>query len=245
MGKSKNSFHFTVKDFSFWAPGVESPERYQAWAKGEMGSVEENSPACKFLPAMFRRRLSRLSKIAFTVMQKHMDTPDLPTVFASRHGELFTTAKLLEDLLEEESLSPTRFSLSVHNSASGLFSIASKNKAPSVALANGYDTFCSALLEATAILHRNPQQDVLLVIYDEYADHAFKDFLKEDYSYGLSLLLSSSAEGTKISGQRKAHEQGLADDKSIQALDFFKWFLSEEQSCSISGNHCSWNWSKN
>ena len=48
---------------------------------------------------------------------------DLPLVFISRHGETPRTLDILSDLASEQPLSPTQFSLSVHNAVIGLWSI--------------------------------------------------------------------------------------------------------------------------
>ena len=47
----------------------------------------------------------------------------LPTVFASRHGEVRSTQKMLAQLVAHEPLSPVEFSHSVHNSIAGQASI--------------------------------------------------------------------------------------------------------------------------
>ncbi|WP_082627241.1 beta-ketoacyl synthase chain length factor [Colwellia sp. TT2012] len=71
------------------------------------------------------RRLSPFSKIALHCL----DMPaalkqNLPLIFASQHGDLAKTITLIKDAALGENLSPTKFSLSVHNATTGLFSIA-------------------------------------------------------------------------------------------------------------------------
>ena len=51
------------------------------------------------------------------------DQPPMPLVYASRHGETTRNFALLSDTAEQQPLSPTQFSLSVHNAIIGLWSI--------------------------------------------------------------------------------------------------------------------------
>ena len=55
------------------------------------------------------------------------------------------------------SLSPARFSHSVHNTQVGLFSIWARNPLPSVSVAAGAETFAHGFLEAVGRLQREPE----------------------------------------------------------------------------------------
>ena len=71
-------------------------------------------------------------------------------ILASVYGEILTTGQLLQALAEEPAspLSPTRFHNSVHNTAIGYLSIATKNHGGSTAISAGPATLAMALLEA-------------------------------------------------------------------------------------------------
>lgn len=87
-------------------------------------------------------------------------------VFASRHGELQRTVELLHKLAQGEELSPTLFSLSVLNSAAGIFSIARGDHAPATAIAAGHESFGYGLLEAHLRAQRDPVRPVVYVYAD-------------------------------------------------------------------------------
>ena len=47
--------------WSAWTPGVSTPAEWQAWAKGMLAIADApDAPPVDFIPAMQRRRLSRL-----------------------------------------------------------------------------------------------------------------------------------------------------------------------------------------
>lgn len=122
--------------------------RWAAWPPA--GELAEAALDLKFVPPLLRRRLSRLSGMALSVAHDCLaDLRGVPTVFASQHGELDRTAGILADMARGEPISPTAFSLSVHNSAVGLLALAHKDRAESTAIAAGKQTLAMGLLEAS------------------------------------------------------------------------------------------------
>jgi len=117
---------------------------------------------------MFRRRLSRLSRMALHVAFD-CAPPDqsFSTVFCSQHGELTRTLGLLNSIVQREALSPTSFGLSVHNAASGLFAIARADPSPTTSIASGVDTLESGFIHAACALNSGYDSQVLLVVADE------------------------------------------------------------------------------
>src|SRR5262245_41561496 len=120
---------FNISRAAAWAPGLASAEDWSAWfarlesSLGRHGDIEA-TPALEFVGAMARRRLSRLSKMALACSHAAAGAlPAMPIVFGSRYGEMGITLDLLTSLAQEESLSPTAFTLSVHNAAIGQMSI--------------------------------------------------------------------------------------------------------------------------
>lgn len=142
--------------------------------------VEHAAPqalAIDFVPAALRRRCSPFSKITLAVahaaLSKYRGEACVPTVFASAHGEGEVTKALLVDIAQHQQLSPMGFSLSVHNTASGLYSIATGNTAASSAIAAGDDTFLMGLCEALMVLRQGATAYVLYVCSDEKVPEVF------------------------------------------------------------------------
>ena len=184
--------NFNIIDWHAISAGIESKTAWQqwqetnfTWPKGEKASVDK-------IPAMARRRMSSLSKLAVQTALRLIENQNVDyLVFASRHGELTRTSALLEDILNGNDASPMAFSQSVHNTAAGLFTITAKQSIPVTSIAAGENTFHSALIEASAYLYDNPNHRVLVVDFDEPLPSHYEIFEKEAYQgYALGLILS-------------------------------------------------------
>lgn len=174
-----------------WAPGLEDDASWRSWPGHALPDDDGTAPGVRFIDALLRRRLGRLSRMALHVAnQAAAEYESLPTIFASRHGELSRTVAMLHALAADEAPSPTAFSLSVHNSAAGIFSIARGDPAPSTALAAGEETLLWALLEATIRLAADPQSPILLVYADEPLPGEYPAFSTDsEPAHALALLL--------------------------------------------------------
>jgi hypothetical protein len=91
---------------------------------------------------------------------------ELPSVFASTHGDGAINDYLCATLAASPTqVSPTRFHNSVHNAASGYWTIGTGCTKPSTALSAGPHTFAAGLLEACtqALADQSP---LLYIAYD-------------------------------------------------------------------------------
>lgn len=126
----------------------------------------------ELLPANLRRRTSVATKTAFAAAERAcrragVAPAELPTIFISAIGEIDVTDKLCSDIAHGRfPLSPTRFHNSVHNTASGYWSIAVGSGHPAMAMAGYQDSFALGLLEAGCQLQSITRQ-VLLVCFEE------------------------------------------------------------------------------
>ena len=123
-------------------------------------------PALEKIPAMQRRRLSRLAKLALNSAMQTLDTYKVDyIVWVSQYGDETKTLNILEDVLNDQTPSPTQFSTSVHNAISGLYSILYQDATPATSLAGSWN---DGLIEAYAWLKTMPEaRQVLLVYYDD------------------------------------------------------------------------------
>jgi len=144
---------------------------------------------------MLRRRLSPLARMSLHVAHACADgLPQLRLVFASRHGELNRTMEMLRQLAHGEPLSPTAFSLSVHNTAAGIFSILRQDRSPATAIAAGDETLGCALLEACCQLEADPDLPVLVVYGDEPLPEAYRGYATgPDPHHAVAVLLAPHA----------------------------------------------------
>ena len=218
-----------------------------AWAEGRREPAPGGNPDVSFLPPMQRRRMSRMSRMALNVAIRCTgdEASTVRCVFASRYGEQTTSLRLLREVVTKEPLSPTAFSHSVHNTASGLFAIQTKNRTASTSIAARRDTFGYAWLEAAQNLHQDPTRPVLLVVADEPLPDVYASYADElEASYALALLLRSEETGRCI----HTHCNPLEPETTSQyeppaALSFYRWWLhGAESTLAVKGQRCLWRW---
>ena len=211
-------------------------------------SIDFNDINLSQVPAMKRRRMSQLTKMALHTSYQSIEKGDIAadtpmTIFASQHGELERTVKIINNLNASEDISPTDFSLSVHNSALGLFSINSGNTLPATTIAAGTDSFGFALLEAHNLLQRFPDETILLTCFDQLPPHPLNLAYKyPSISYSSSMLLSRQLANTSIQAKFKnaSSEQG----KWPLAIDFIEFLYSGDNKSECLTSHRQWAFEK-
>jgi hypothetical protein len=186
-----------IEGLALLGPGLPDWESARAVLRGERPYVHAPTavPVPALLPPNERRRSGLAVKIALAVgaaalAQGARDASRIDTVFASSSADGDTCHAICEQLAGADRLiSPTRFHNSVHNAASGYWSIATRCMAPSTSLC-GYDaSFGAGLLEACAFLHAHGRP-VLLVAYDApYPEPLLAKRPVRDV-FGLALLLA-------------------------------------------------------
>jgi hypothetical protein len=144
------------------------------------------------MPAALRRRAGRNDRLgleaAYALAPQGLE---LPSLFASRHGQVARSAVLLSALAEGSPLSPMDFSLSVHNASAGLFAIARGDRSASTSLAAGGEELAAGLLDAAGQLLEGAPQ-VLLVAHDEPPPALYDArWDREEGVFGLGLRLGS------------------------------------------------------
>ncbi len=236
-----------VAGWAAWAPDLETPEAWRAWAERPTPLAEEGTPNARFLPPMLRRRCTPLSKmmlrVAFDCATEDLRA-DVRTVFSSRHGSINESLDLLRCVVDDAPLSPARFSHTVHNAQAGLFSIAAGNRCASASIADRDGTMAAGFLEAMGHLEREPETPVLLVAGDAPLDPTFAPLVPgPQVPHALALRLTTGGEGTEIS-----FALGEARDRGAlpwpDAVEWLRFFLSPDASVSIPGARCGYTWRK-
>jgi hypothetical protein len=166
-------------------------------------------------------------------------------VFASRHGSFATTISLLEHLARDAPLSPARFSHSVHNTQAGLFSIWARNPLPSVSVAAGAETFAHGFLEAVGRLSREPGRPVLFVTGDESVPRPVAELADPALvPHALGLLLAADARGAPVRLGLETCRTEAAPARWPDALEFVRWWLSQEPTLRIAHPPRAWTWTR-
>ncbi|MFP8844759.1 beta-ketoacyl synthase chain length factor [Shewanella baltica] len=235
---------FSILSWGAWAPQYQHPQSWQTWCKN---SAELNldtpksdtiAPALKHVPAMQRRRFSRLTKMMLEVSFQCDMPPNCRSIFASRHGELQRTIGLLEDIIAKQPLSPLGFSQSVHNTASGIFGIVAANTAPSTSVAAGTETLSQAMVEAFAQLHQSPEP-LLLVFGDDPVPPVYDEFTQEfelPLALGLQLAPFDAPASVKLTVSR------ISESSALNPLTYGALLHSLATAQNISGCLSQWHW---
>ena len=195
-----NGIRFSIAAHAAWAPGLETEAAWLAWANSNFPIRGTAEPRVSAMPAMLRRRAGAVGKMALEVAYRCLDgRAGVPTVFCSRHGECTRSVELLQDLVQELPLSPTAFSLSVHNATAGLLSIARHDQVNHSALSAGDSGVEHALIEACGLL-ADGAPEVLLVVYDSLLPDVFREYQDcEDQPFAWAWLIQPAGAENTIS----------------------------------------------
>ena len=196
-----------------------------------MSLVDQELSAIEHIPAMQRRRLSRLAKLALNSAMQTLDTHKVDyIVWVSQYGDEAKTLNILADVLREQTPSPTQFSTSVHNAISGLYSILCQDATPATSLAGSWN---DGLIEAYAWLKTRPEaRQVLLVYYDE----ALPDIYIEHQpfaAFAMGAVISLAPANLML-----APKHADATPTYQQALAFYTFWNNPEQTESEAWTKC-------
>jgi hypothetical protein len=205
------------------------------------------SPLVKDIPMMTRRRLGRLGRMALRVAMDAGACADDHLVFASRYGDSQCHGALMRDLASQKGLSPTDFSMSVHNAYAGVLSILQQNTHSHTAISAGADSFCAGLLEAVMLLQQCPEREVLLVYYEEPLEPYLRSSETDGADLALALRMST---GLDAAGSGEVMQIGLTGDTDISkhesqqgwapALSFIHYLAAPSTTSSP-----AWEWNGN
>ena len=179
-------------------------------------------PAPAALPAAERRRTGVVVRLALAIgfeatSRAGANPADLPTVFSSSGGEGENCHEICQTLATgDRQLSPTRFHNSVHNAASGYWSIAAGATASSSVLCAFDASFGAGLLEAlTQVVVE--QTAVLLVAYDSGYPEPLRAVRPIPEAFGVAMVLApvlaltSAPQAAAARGFRAAADRDAAD----------------------------------
>ena len=239
--------YFSIDQWCAWAPGLESAADWNLWLAAQPAALPAGAlPSVSFLPAMQRRRLGALGRMLFHVAWPLAEgQPAMPLVFVSRHGETPRTLAVLQALAADEPLSPTQFSLSVHNAIIGQWSILRADTSEMTALAGEGDGLEHGVLEALSLLAEGASS-VLLVVAEEAPPHLYRCFIDDvPCAYALALRLVPGRDWQLQLGTGQGPRapwphgfsllQALTDGPSAAPLRTFTHYWNSRQ----------WTWSRN
>lgn len=237
---------FNIEQWHALSPGFSTPDDWRHYRSFNTDS-ENASLELNLIPAMMRRRMSPLSKIALQAaihLQQSSTSEFDYLIFSSRHGELPRTVELLQQVLQGEEASPMAFSQSVHNTSAGLFTIATKSPIPATSLAGCESSLHHALIEASAYLSENPQHKILLIDFDAPLPKPYDQFESQPTPplYALGLILTSGTQ-TQITWQAKTTSNIEFKNRS-QTIDIIQQLATQSRYWTIEDSRNQWQWQR-
>jgi hypothetical protein len=211
---------FNIVDWKAWTP------------------AHNDAPDVSIIPAMLRRRLSPLGRAALSVIMPLAQTHGaMPLVYVSRHGDLNRTLGLLEDMAKSEPLSPTAFSLSVHNATAGLFSIQQGLTSNITAISGGAEELVPALLEALGLCSEQTPQ-VLCVFCDEPTPAIYQHQAAQPaHAYAVALVVGM---GSELQLDHVGPAASATNSEEPQSLQLLRLLQGDVESIALAHNRSSW-----
>ena len=159
------------------------------------------------IPPMQRRRLSSAAKCAFSLLSS-FESIDMPVIFSSYEGEINRCFELETALAKAEPVSPTSFSLSVHNAISSLLSIEAKNHNEILAISSFSPV--EDALQAAFLRLNDGYERVLILAYHESISQSYFDEKKP--SFMLALVVSKAKDKSVLTLKRVEKEEEISEN---------------------------------
>lgn len=188
-------------------------------------------PLPALLPAAERRRSGAMVRLTLAtgleaVTAAGLDAASLPTVFSASGSDGENCHAICEMLASDDrQISPTRFHNSVHNAASGYWSISTGATPTSSVLCAHDGSFSAGLLEALtqAVVDNTP---VLLVAYDTHYPEPLNGKRPVPDTLGVALVLSPRPSERSLARITLSCADGLSDTAAAvmgePALEFLR-----------------------
>ncbi len=152
-------------------------------------------PAFSLLVGRARRFTSLVTQM-FCEVTGELHREASLAVFATCHGEIQTAEKLIVDIRDAQPTSSARFALSVHNTASGLYSVATASTEATTTI-TGANAVAAGWLEAALTALDSPRP-VLLAIADEPVPASFRGPTEKAGVAAAFLLTREPATGRRV-----------------------------------------------
>lgn len=209
-----------IKSVGLAAPGLAGWAASQPVLSGAAPYIAtaETPYAPALLPPNERRRATPSVRLAFRAAEDAVsggaNARDLASVFASSDADMAVLHRICAALAQKPRIiSPTDFHNSVHNAASGYWSIGVGSTAPTTTI-SAYDaSFTAGLIEAVA-LARDGGRDVLLVAYDATAPQPLAAKRPLALSAGVALIV-----GPEVGAGMSPVDIELAGDAETRCAD--------------------------
>lgn len=238
------NFTLNIIDWQAKAPGLSETTQWLEWSRLSY-AIDPTALQAKLdqLPMMTARRLSSGSKLAVDCGLAMLSRHDIDAVlYTSRHGELERNYRILHALATGQAISPTDFTLSVHNSAVGNLTITAKKPIVSSSLSAGRDSFQQGLCEVICLLQAGYQR-ILMVDFDGFLPEFYHPQLPPNmptWPFAIALVIEA---GNTWRCETQRHCAG-EETALPQSLLFLQHYLQNADAFTLPGERVQWRWSR-
>ncbi len=195
---------FDILGAGICAPGLPDWEALLTALAGRGLSEDRKAQPSALLSPRERRRAPAAVKLSFAAAEQAcamagLEPAEPVAVFSSGMGDLQITDYMCRTLAEQpDLLSPTRFHNSVHNAASGYWSIGAGATGDVTAVSGWRDSALVGLLECLSRIHHE-QQPVLLVVYDDVACGPMRDLWPTEQPFCAAMVMARPGNSAAVS----------------------------------------------
>ncbi|MCR4734189.1 MAG: beta-ketoacyl synthase chain length factor [Treponema sp.] len=214
-----------ISNITAWAPGLsDNIDNWKLWKEGKMEiACEKESPKLEYTSPLFRRRLSQITKMTVQVVHNLLEASkvDFETKinFISLRGEIEREFTINKSLIEDETILPAGFSLSVFNTPIASASLAFGLKGGYTVILPSKNNFDSALKNAIAPVLAGSEEKIILVYADEYVPDYYGDKRPEN---NIPLAFAALISSTEMPASQKLN---YLDSIYISPVQFLRGYL--------------------
>lgn len=236
----------SIKASSVLYRGLSSKVNLREWARKPI-IFSDDLPFKKYehIPMMQARRMSQSTGLACEVFLEILQQQKIDAaVFLSEHGELERSHKIIEALNANNNISPTDFSMSVHNVAAGLSTILSKQTIEISSISAGPDGLAHTLYEIIAFLESGVK-NVILVAFDGGTPEFYYNYgVGHEPTYAVGFLFEKGNDW-QITIEAKDSEKQISGQKMPLPIQLMQGIFSDQKSFSLKGNRQFLHWKYN
>ncbi|MBQ4379570.1 MAG: beta-ketoacyl synthase chain length factor [Treponema sp.] len=208
-----------ITKFALYQPSPENPSE---------------QPKLEYVDSLFRRRLSQITRMTIEAVHGLLKEDEsaqkilqMKLCFASFRGEIARQLKINRGLIEDASVMPAPFSLSVFNTPPAATTIALGMKAGYTAIYPSEDDFSSALIAAASSVLSSSEKNIIFAYADEKIPEEYKNV--KGYSETLPLSFACVLSGEKSAGAVEIDLSAENLKKIAATPDLFLSFLKSAE----------------
>lgn len=195
-----NMNNLFFSEISCWAPFLYDDEQlWKKWANCQNNEIEipktNESPKLEYTTPLFRRRLSQITKMTVHVIHNLLEKSNIDKntkiVFVSFRGEIERQFSINDSIINEQTILPASFSLSVFNTPISCASLAFGLKGGYSVIFPSKNNFKDVFITASSPILAKTEEKIIFVYADELIPKVYgKKLCKNEKPFAFAGILS-------------------------------------------------------